>query len=189
MYNKGKHFIILIFPVMFLFSITRSRLRKALTLSNRLPLGFSSCAIMFICTSIALLAAVNISGAAARWVALIQSNLSSPLGQSRLMKSVMELADSSLPFWLEQYRFLFFCFSIGILLTLYKFCKALRIRPWVIIGCFELILINIFYYHSLDVISNIGQIWSLFYLTIVAFIATFVGSHIYAYWCASLAFV
>jgi len=136
-----------------------------LTLSHRLPLGVCIVTGLIILISFTVFGLAFFSPDASHWLSAIKNNFLSPLGQSRLMQNVSELTDFSLSLWIQAYRLFFLCFTAGILLSLYQFCRNLKLNPWIVMVSFELVLINIFYRNvPPDFLLNVRDPTSLSYL-------------------------
>ncbi len=160
------------------------RVVASITLDHRLPYGVSIVALAFLLFALVLLSLATLSEDVSLFVEAAKSNFFSPLGQSRLMQSVNELADSSLISWVRFYRFLLPCFSAGALLLLYHLCKKARLTPWIVMVAFGWVLINIFCSDgSLGLVPIIGH--TISYLgSLVALIGTVAGLYVYRYWKA-----
>jgi asparagine N-glycosylation enzyme membrane subunit Stt3 len=166
------------------FAINRfPNLSRKSTLHDRLPLELSVGTVLF-ATACSVCLLVLMTEDISHLPALIQSNFLSILGQSRLMESVEELSDTTFMDWVALYQFLLLLVVGEALLLLYRLCKTLRLNPWLLMGSFQLILIGVVYYHSLDAaISASEEIANVFYLVAIGlFLLLGIGNRLYHHW-------
>lgn len=174
-------FLAIVVPTVVLFCVIAflSHLGKASwirTLTNNFPFskGIISC---FLGGSVSILLFLSLaflqSGHSLETLRLIQDNFMSPLGRSRLMRTVMELRDLSGPLWVRRYSVIIFTAIAGSVILVYRFFSSERIHfRFAMIG-FELILCGtlLTLFVPLQNVSNSIYVATILAGSIVIFIA------------------
>lgn len=154
-------FVLMIALLGFIFSRSQ-RLISFVTLKSRLSFGLSVFILMIlVCLfSLAIVFAVQPVFITGKLLA-IKDNFLTPLGQSRLMRSLGELQRPYSIDWAIRYGAFLVLFSAGAILYIRKLALSLHLNQWFSMTSFEVLLMGIFFSRfSLSLPSNRDSVLS-----------------------------
>ena len=159
-------------------ALRRSRqITEFLTFSGRVPFGLSLSTISCFAAGICLIILANTSVTGHRVLLHFQQNFISTLGDDRVMASIAELQDMSLPLWLNMFGATYLLSSAGAMLTIYKLCQQLKVSPWASMLAYQLIPISVFYHQLGSSVALLERADAWFYPTsICTFLLVFLSS-------------